>query len=88
MQIILSEVELDSMMVASATIGKLESKFINDQVSEVHLGFEIDATDWHTWTQIPQEMDEIASVLSGISPILGQQDVLPYYLEGGNQWIK
>ena len=54
MQICISELELDSTMVAYETISKLESKFIGNQMSEVQLEFEIWAKDLHTWTKIPQ----------------------------------
>ena len=49
-QIIISEVEIEYMMVASAAINKLESKCEDNKMSEIQLEFDIKAKDQTEWT--------------------------------------
>ena len=54
---------------------KLESKFINNQMSEVQLEFEIKGKDQPARTQIPQEMDKMESSRNDISLILDKKTI-------------
>jgi hypothetical protein len=70
MQILLSEVQIDSAMAASAEISQLESKFINKRMEEVDQVYTVEQEDRPTWSHIPCEVDEVASVLCSVSPLL------------------
>ena len=73
MKIIISEVEVDSTIVASTEISKLESKFINQQPEELKPEFESEEELKTLCLQVLREEDEVASTMcsesSNIDPI-------------------
>jgi hypothetical protein len=62
MQILLSEVHIDSAMAASAEISQLELKSINERMEEVDQVYTVEQEDRPTWSHIPCEVDEVSSV--------------------------
>jgi hypothetical protein len=69
-QILLSEVEIDSTMVSSAEISKLETEIIDERMSDLEPLHGPRKEERPPWTQIPPEVDDVASVLCGVLLVL------------------
>jgi hypothetical protein len=74
-KILLSEIEIDSTMVAPAEICKLEASFIDHRVEEMQAVVEDNKDLRPEWKPVPLEADEVASVLCSVSPLLDQNSM-------------
>jgi hypothetical protein len=84
MQILLSEVHIDSAMAASAEISQLESKSINKRMEEVDQVYTVEQEERPTWSHIPCEVDEVASVLCSVLPLLDPTTMCSLLSERGD----
>lgn len=67
MKILINEIPEDAIMAASLSIGSVEQTQVNSCVWQCS---NHDPDERHEWAKVPREIDQIASVMSGISPTL------------------
>ena len=90
-QILLSEVEIDSTIVSSAKISKLETKFIDDRLDNLEPFYGSRKEAKPPWRHIPCEVDNVASVLCSVSLVIGPTEMCSLLCEKANvgqfKWI-
>jgi hypothetical protein len=74
-QILLSDVEIDSAMASSATISKLETKIINEKMKDLEPLYGLRREERPPWQHVPPEVDDVASVLCSVSTILDPNEM-------------
>ena len=79
--ILLSDIERDEAMAASVQVGSIKIKAINLVMETMNEGLEVPHP---CYEHVPQEADQISSILASVSPVLNDQTLYSRMAERAN----